>query len=97
MTRPTSLSRSPLELVDYALSVRHKLENRTFVAFIALCRFDPYPHERVPWEKVGQLFNASSRSYVSQVLRAMKGADIVDYEGGVPSDPGYLFFRIGPK
>ena len=58
--------------VDYVLANRYRIGNRVAIAFLALVRERPSPKRRVQWERLGMLFGASHRSYVSALLREMK-------------------------
>ena len=82
--------------VDYVLANRYRMGNRVAIAFLALVRERPSPKRRVQWDRLGMLFGASHRSYVSALLREMKRLDLIEYDPGVINDTGYLFHRVGP-
>jgi hypothetical protein len=84
-------------LVDHLLSISDKLPNRAFIACLKLARLGPKPNERISVYRLIELFGVSHSTYVSQLLTMLRKHDLIDYLRGSRSDPGYQFFRVGPR
>ena len=84
-------------LVAHLLSLRHQVPNREIIACLALAQLRPTPRQRIHPNVLMKALNASHRSYLSHLLTALARHDLVEYEAGTNGDPGYLFWRVGPK
>jgi hypothetical protein len=84
-------------LVAHLLSIRGRLPNRAFIACLALAQLNPKPTERISPQSLMEAFGCSNQPYVSHLLKELLKHDLVEYEAGVCRDPGYLFFRVGPR
>jgi hypothetical protein len=87
-------------LVRHLLSIRGRLPNCAFIACLALAQLNPKPTERISpqalmeaWRDLG----CSNQPYVSYLLKELRKHDLVEYEAGTVGDPGYLFWRVGPR
>ncbi len=85
------------ELVAYLLSIHDRLPNRAFIACLPLAQLAPKPTERISTERLKEVLGVSHGSYVSNLLKELRKHDLVDYEAGDCAEPGYLFFRVGPR
>ena len=83
-------------LVHHLLSRHHQLPNRAIIDCLLLAQLNPQPTRRVSTAELMQLFNVLRHTHLSKLLRELKAADLVEYEPGTVSDPGYLFWRVGP-
>jgi len=84
-------------LVTHLLSIRHRLPNRELVACLALAQLKPTPCQRLHPQALMDALNISHQSYLSKILTALARHDLVEYEAGTAGDPGYLFWRVGPR
>jgi hypothetical protein len=84
-------------LVRHLLSIRGRLPNRAFIACLALAQLNPKPTERISPQALMEAFGCSNQPYVSHLLKELLKHDLVEYEAGVCRDPGYRFFRVGPR
>jgi DNA-binding IscR family transcriptional regulator len=84
-------------LVTHLLSIRHRLPNRELVACLALAQLKPTPRQRLHPQALMDALNISHQSYLSKILTALARHDLVEYEAGTVGDPGYLFWRVGPR
>jgi hypothetical protein len=85
------------ELVAYLLANRQRIPNRTIIAFLVLAQLAPKPTERISAERLIEALEISNHSYLSKLLGEMLRFDLVDYEAGDRAEPGYRFFRVGPR
>ena len=85
------------ELVAYLLSIHDRLPNRAFIACLALAQLAPKPTERFTAERLMDALEISHQSYLSKLLGELHRFDLVEYERGDRAEPGYLFFRVGPR
>jgi hypothetical protein len=85
------------ELVAHLLSIRGRLPNRAFIACLALAQLNPKPTERISPQALMEAFGCSGQSYVSNLLKQLRKHNLVEYEAGTVGDPGYRFFRVGPR
>lgn len=85
------------DLVAHLLSIRHRLPNRELVACLALAQLKPTPRQRLRPQVLMDALNISHQSYLSKILTALARHDLVEYEAGSIGDPGYLFWRVGPR
>lgn len=83
-------------LVHHLLSRRHQLPQRAIISCLVLAQLDPKPTRRVPADELMRALNVLRHSHLSKLLRELRAADLVEYEAGTVSDPGYLFWRVGP-
>jgi len=83
-------------LVHHLLAHRYRLPQRAIISCLLLAQLNPQPTRRVPTPELMQLFNVLRHNHLSKLLRELKAADLVEYEPGTVSDPGYLFWRVGP-
>lgn len=84
-------------LVRHLLSIRGRLPNRAFIACLALAQLRPTPTERISPQALMDALGCSNQPYVSHLLKELLKHDLVEYEAGVCRDPGYRFFRVGPR
>jgi hypothetical protein len=83
-------------LVHHLLANRHALPQRAIISCLALAQLNPAPTRRVPTTELMQVLDVLRHPHLSKLLRELKAADLVEYEAGTVSDPGYLFWRVGP-
>jgi hypothetical protein len=83
-------------LVHHLLSRHHQLPQRAIISCLALAQLNPQPTRRVPTAELMQVLDVLRHPHLSKLLRELKAADLVEYEPGTVSDPGYLFWRVGP-
>jgi hypothetical protein len=83
-------------LVHHLLAHRYRLPQRAIISCLLLAQLDPQPTRRVPTPELMRRFNVLRHNHLSKLLRELKAADLVEYEPGTVSDPGYLFWRVGP-
>lgn len=84
-------------LVDHLLNISDKLPNRGFIACLKLARLAPKPNKSISVYRLMELFGVSHSTYVSHLLTMLRKHDLIDYLRGSRSDPGYQFFRVGPR
>jgi DNA-binding IscR family transcriptional regulator len=85
------------EIVAHLLAHRQQIPNRTIVACLALAHLAPKPTERFSAERLMEVLEISNQPYLSKLLGELLRFDLVEYEAGDRAEPGYLFFRVGPK
>ena len=84
-------------LLEYLLANRHKLSDGAIVDCLDLALVVSEANgERVPRETLARRWGCMNQPYLSQRMRRLAKAGLVDYEAGVCGDPGYLFLRFGP-
>jgi hypothetical protein len=85
------------ELVRHLLARKHEIPNRVIIACLAIAQLGPKPSERVATETLMQVLGVSYQPYASKLLSELKRYDLVEYEAGNCAEPGYRFFRVGPR
>jgi DNA-binding IscR family transcriptional regulator len=95
MSHPTPISTD--RLVTHLLSIRHRLPNRAFVACLAIAQLKPTPRRRLHPQVLMDALRIASQPYLSKLIGELVKADLVEYEAGTCGDPGYLFWRVGPR
>jgi DNA-binding IscR family transcriptional regulator len=85
------------DLVAHLLAHRQRIPNRAIIACLALAQLAPKPTERFTAERLIDALEISEQSYLSKLLGELQRHDLVEYERGDRAEPGYLFFRVGPR
>ncbi len=85
------------DLVAHLLAHRQRIPNRAIIACLALAQLAPKPTERVTAKRLMDALKISDQPYLSHLLIELKRHDLVEYERGHRAEPGYLFFRVGPR
>ncbi len=85
------------ELVAHLLANRHRIPNRAIIHCLALARLAPKPTQRISAERLMEELQISHQAYLSKELTQLRRHDLVEYEAGDRFEPGYLFFRVGPR
>lgn len=93
---PCAPPRNLTPLVHHLLQRRHQLPQRAIISCLLLAQLNPQPTRRVPATELMQLLDVLRHPHLSKLLRELRAADLVEYECGTISDPGYLFWRVGP-
>ena len=89
------------DLVRHLLQHRFRYGNTVILDCLALAdlvsRHDPW--QRFQVVELSELLGVSNGapSYLSYRLRQLVRAGLLEYQAGVPYDPGYLFLRVGPE
>jgi len=84
------------QLVEYLLDNRYRLTGDTIADCLDLFRLlGGRPGRRVRAEVLMEHWHCSRMNVVKKMQR-LERAGLIDYEAGNRSEPGYLFFRIGP-
>lgn len=87
------------DLLAYLLQHRFRYSSSTIIDVLSLAdllhRVDPW--QRIQVGEVCELLGVTSTSYVSHRLKRLERAGLLEYQAGVPHDPGYLFLRVGPE
>lgn len=86
------------DLLPYLLANRHRLTGDTIADCLdlALMLNESPPGRPILWQTLADRWSCRSAPHVTQRLRRLRKADLVDYEPGCPYHPGYQFHRIGP-
>lgn len=84
-------------LLEYLLANRHVLSDGAIVDCLDLALVvSEAKGERVPWETLARRWGCMNQPYLSNRMRRLAKAGLVDYDRGLSGDPGYLFHRVGP-
>lgn len=84
-------------LVAHLLSLRHQIPNREIIACLAIAQLRPTPRQRIHPNVLMKALNISQQTYLSKIITALARHGLVEYEAGTIGDPGYLFWRVGPR
>lgn len=84
-------------MVDHILTNRHRIPNRTALAFLAIARLNPAPTHRITWQQMSRTFGGLCRTGVTKQLQLMRRCGLIAYTAGTNDDPGYFINRIGPN
>lgn len=84
-------------LVTHLLTRRHEIPNREIIACLAIAMLRPPLGQRLHPQVLMEALQISNQTYLSHLLRALVRHDLVEYEAGTAGDPGYLFWRVGPR
>lgn len=84
-------------LLQYLLANRHTLTGDTIADCLDLAiMVENAPGQRFQWKFLAQRWGTSHYPQTWARLKRLQKAGLLDYEAGVPSEPGYLFHRVGP-
>lgn len=87
------------DLLQYLLQHRFRYSSSTIIDVLSLAdllrRVKPW--QRIQVEEMCELLGVTSASYISHRLKRLERAGLLEYQAGVPHDPGYLFLRVGPE
>jgi hypothetical protein len=84
------------DLLNHLLDQQHVLPNQLILDCLTVARLNPDPTVRIPAAELGQHFGQVNTRTVSTRMRRLKRRGLVDYDIGIPYQPGYRITRVGP-
>jgi len=85
------------DLVAYLLDNQHRLSNSAIIDTLNIARLHPDPFTKITSDILVRQLQCATANGMSMKLSQLKKFDLIDYERGDRHDPGYVFFRVGPK
>ena len=89
---------SPMaEVVAHLLERRHQLKDVVTVDCLALAQLlIGQPPRKIPCDELREVMGSNTQNCLSNRLRRLRRANLIECYPGTSEDPGYQFMRIGP-
>lgn len=85
------------DLVAYLLDNQHRLSNSAIIDTLNIARLQPSQFNRITAEVLVRQLQCGTANGMCMKLSRLKALDLIDYERGDRWEPGYAFFRVGPR